>query len=105
MECLYLTPKKQELIECYELIEGLNNLRPQQVQVLLEACTSVKVKRLFLFLSEKANHSWFEYLDISKLDLSAGKRSIVTNGVLNTKYQTTVSKELAQDLTEHKPHI
>lgn len=95
MECLYLTPKKQQLMECYELIEGLGNLRPQQVQVLLEACTSVKVKRLFLFLSEKANHSWFEYLDISKIDLGAGKRSIVTNGVLNTKYQITVPKELA----------
>lgn len=95
MECLYLTPKKQDLMECYELLEGLNNLRPQQVQELLEACTSVKVKRLFLFLSEKAKHSWVEYLDISKLDLGSGKRSIVPHGVLNAKYQITVPKELA----------
>ncbi|HPN01973.1 MAG TPA: type IV toxin-antitoxin system AbiEi family antitoxin [Methylotenera sp.] len=95
MECLYLAPKKQELMECYELLEGLGNLRPQQVQALLEACTSVKVKRLFLFLSEKANHSWFEYLDISKIDLGSGKRSIVPNGVFNAKYQITVPIELA----------
>lgn len=95
MECLYLTPKKQDLMECYELLEGLTNLRPQQVQVLLEACTSVKVKRLFLFLAEKAKHSWFEYLDISKVDLGKGKRSIVPNGVLISKYQITVPKELA----------
>lgn len=95
MECLYLTPKKQELMECYELLEGLTNLRPQQVQALLETCTSVKVKRLFLFLAEKAKHGWFEYLDVSKVDLGAGKRSIVVNGVLNTKYQITVPKELA----------
>jgi len=95
MECLYLTPKKQDLMECYELLEGLTNLRPQQVQGLLEACTSVKVKRLFLFLAERAKHSWFEYLDLTKIDLGVGKRSIVPHGVLNTKYQITVPKELA----------
>jgi hypothetical protein len=95
MECLYLVPDKQEVMECYELIEGLTNLRPQQVQELLEACTSVKVKRLFLFLADRAKHTWFEYLDLTKIDLGAGKRSIVTNGVFNNKYQITVPKELA----------
>lgn len=95
MECLHLTPKKQDLMECYELLEGLTNLRPQQVQGLLEDCTSVKVKRLFLFLAERAKHSWFEYLDLSKIDLGAGKRSIAPNGVFNKKYQITVPKELA----------
>ena len=95
MECLYLAPEKQELSECHELMEGLTNLRPQQVQALLEACTSVKVKRLFLFLAEKAKHDWFEYLDLTKIDLGKGKRSVVPNGVLNTKYQITVPKELA----------
>jgi Transcriptional regulator, AbiEi antitoxin, Type IV TA system/Transcriptional regulator, AbiEi antitoxin N-terminal domain len=94
MECLYLTPKKQDLMECYEILESLTNLRPQQVQALLEACTSVKVKRLFLFLAERAKHSWFEYLDLTKIDLGAGKRSIVPNGVLSKKYQITVPKEL-----------
>ena len=49
LECLYLAPEKQELMECYELMEGLTNLRPQQVNELLEACSSVKVKRLFLY--------------------------------------------------------
>jgi hypothetical protein len=95
MECLYLAPDKQDLMECYELLEGLTNLRPQQVQALLEACTSVKVKRLFLFLAEKAKHSWFEYLDLTKIDLGTGKRSIAPSGIFNTKYQITVPKELA----------
>jgi hypothetical protein len=48
MECLYLVPKNQFLQECYEIMEGLNNLRPSMVQELLEQCQSVKVKRLFL---------------------------------------------------------
>ncbi len=44
LECLYLSPKHQELIECYELI-GINYLRPKSVQGLLENCSSIKVMR------------------------------------------------------------
>jgi len=94
MECLYLAPEKQELTECYELMEGLNNLRPNQVQDLLEKCQSVKVKRLFLYLAEKVGHDWFLYLDVKKVDLGGGKRSIVKNGIYIPKYQITVPKEL-----------
>ena len=95
MECLYPTPKYQDLFECYELMEGLNNLRPKEVQKLLEACTSVKVKRLFLSLADKAGHSWFNYIDVDKIDLGKGKRSIVKSGVYVPKYQITVPQELA----------
>ncbi len=94
MECLYLAPKDQDLVECYELMEGLNNLPPMKVQILLENCQSIKVKRLFLYMAEKAKHSWFEYLDINKIDLGKGKRSIVKNGAFVDKYGITVPKEL-----------
>ena len=94
MECLYLAPKKQDLMECYEIMEGLNNLRPSHVESLLEQCQSVKVKRLFLYLSEKAGHEWFQSIDVKKIDLGTGKRSIVTEGVYNSKYMITVPKEL-----------
>lgn len=94
MECLYLAPKKQDLIECFEIMEGLNNLLPSHVQLLLEKCQSVKVKRLFLYLSEKANHEWFHSIDLNKIDLGKGKRSITRLGVYIPKYQITVPKEL-----------
>lgn len=94
MECLYLTPKKQELVECYEIMEGLNNLRPKQVQELLEACTSIKVKRLFLYMAEKARHDWFKYIDLEKISLGKGKRSLVKDGVYISKYRITVPKAL-----------
>jgi hypothetical protein len=94
MECLYLAPKKQDLIECYELMEGLNNLRPNSVQQLLEKCSSVKVKRLFLYMAEKAQHPWLDYLDLQKIDLGKGNRSLVENGVYVSKYKITVPKEL-----------
>lgn len=95
MECLYLAPKQQELLECYQLMEGLNNLRPNQVQTLLEACSSIKVKRLFLYLAEKANHSWFQYLDVTKINLGKGKRSIVKDGVYDSTYKITIPAALA----------
>ena len=94
MECLYLAPKSQPLVEVYELMEGLNNLRPTLVQQLLEQCTSVKVKRLFLYMAEKAGHDWFYYLDMSKINQGSGKRSIVESGVYVSKYEITVPKEL-----------
>ena len=34
MECLYLSPEKQDLFECYEIMESLTNLRPKAVQEL-----------------------------------------------------------------------
>ena len=95
LECLFLAPKNQELVECYQLMEGLNNLRPNLVQNLLESCTSVKVKRLFLYLAEKANHSWVKHLDIEKIDLGSGKRSIIKNGVYDSKYKITIPAEIA----------
>ncbi|VAX11056.1 Ynd [hydrothermal vent metagenome] len=94
MECLYLVPKKQELFECYELMEGLTNLRPNQVQELLENCNSVKVKRLFMYLAEKCGHSWVKYINMEKIDFGSGKRSLVKNGVYVQKYQITVPREL-----------
>ncbi len=75
----------------------LNNLRPASVQSLLEACTSVKVKRLFLYLADKAGHDWHNYLKLEKVDLGSGKRSIVKDGVYVSQYQITVPKELEAD--------
>ncbi|UKJ07152.1 type IV toxin-antitoxin system AbiEi family antitoxin [Solitalea lacus] len=97
MECLYLAPKEQSLVECYELIESLNNLPPIAVQTILERCNSVKVKRLFLFMAEKAEHSWFKYIKYDKINLGKGKRSIVPDGIYIPKYEITVPKELVNN--------
>ncbi len=95
MECLYLAPQKQDLLECYDLMEGLNNLRPERVQELLENCKSVKVKRSFLYLADKSGHAWFRHVNLKAVDLGSGKRSIVKNGVYDSTYKITVPKELA----------
>lgn len=97
MECLYLVPQKQDLKECFEIMEGLNNLIPADVQELLVQCTSVKVKRLFLYLAQKAGHTWFKYLNLRYIDLGRGNRSLVSNGVYIADYLITVPKELETD--------
>lgn len=97
MECLYLVPDEQDLVECFHFMESMNNVRPAIVQELLEKCESIKVNRLFLYLAEKVGHDWFTRLDLEKIDLGKGKRSVIKNGVYNSKYQITVSKELEEN--------
>lgn len=98
LECLYLAPAKLDLIECSHLMEGLSNLRPKLMQELLEKCSSVKVKRLFLLLASKAQHQWLAFIDLKKIDLGKGDRSITKGGVYNAQFQISVPKELANNL-------
>ncbi|MCK5342511.1 MAG: type IV toxin-antitoxin system AbiEi family antitoxin domain-containing protein, partial [Candidatus Heimdallarchaeota archaeon] len=76
-----------------ELMESLTTLRPNIVNELLQACSHVAVKRLFLFLAEFYQHSWFEKVIIGDVFLGKGKRSIVTRGKLNNKYLITVPEK------------
>jgi hypothetical protein len=98
MECLHLSPKYYNLTDLYYVMEMLSLLPPLKVQELLEDCKSIKVKRLFLYMAEKAGHDWLKMLDLSKISLGAGKRAIVKNGVYNAKYQITIPKELENDV-------
>ena len=96
MECLYLAPQKMDLIECYHIFEGLVNLKPKLVDELLSQCNSVKVKRLFLYMAEKANHQWLQFVKTQKLDLGTGNRMLAEKGVHIPKYLLSIPKELAQ---------
>jgi hypothetical protein len=69
LEALYLAPDKIDLIECYHIMEGLIGLRPNILQELLEKCSSVRVKRLFLYMANKVNHDWFQFIDVTNIDL------------------------------------
>ncbi|MEO7715796.1 MAG: type IV toxin-antitoxin system AbiEi family antitoxin domain-containing protein [Capsulimonas sp.] len=96
MECLYLAPDTFDLMEAYQIMEGLDALRPIIVQQLLEQCRSIKVKRLFLFMAEQAGHAWVRHLDRSQIEIGHGKRSLVPGGVYVPKYQITVPRELVK---------
>jgi len=90
MEMLHLIPKSIGFAEAQLIMENLVTLRPDVVQRLLEACRSVKVKRLFLYMAERCGHAWFSRLNSSKIDLGKGKRMIIPNGRFDAKYQITV---------------
>ena len=96
MECLLLSPKQYDLMDVYYLMEMLTSLRAPLVQQLLEECTSVKVKRLYLFMAEKARHRWFSKLDLSRISLGSGTRSFAKGGVKIAAYDIVISKELAE---------
>ena len=95
LECLYLTPNNLDIMECYQIFEGLTNIRPKLMQQLLEACSSVKVKRLFLYMAHKAQHQWLSFMELSAISLGQGDRSLVKGGVYIAQFQISVPKELA----------
>jgi len=95
VESLNLAPKYYNLTDLYQIMEMLNGLRPNLLQQLLEENNSVKVKRLFLYMAEKAGHSWYNDLNLERIDLGKGKRSNVKDGVYDPKYQITIPRDLA----------
>lgn len=96
MECLHLAPEYYNLTDLFYVMETLNGLRPNLVQELLEDCKSIKVKRLFLYMAEKAKHAWLKYLHPEQINLGSGKRVIVKGGVYDAKYQITLPKDLVE---------
>lgn len=79
------------------LMQGADTLRPQRVSMLLQHCTSIKAKRLFLALAERHQHAWLAHVSLDGVYLGKGKRCLVPGGHLNPTYQIT----LPADLDEH----
>lgn len=92
MEMLFKVPERESYNEANLIMEGLLTLRPKIISEILLECKSVKLKRLFMHLAERHNHSWLKRLNLSKVDFGKGKRQIVSNGMLDSKYQITVPK-------------
>jgi hypothetical protein len=93
LEMLHLIPEEQGFDEAFKIIESLTTLRPNLIQNLLENCRSIKVKRLFLYMSEDVNHYWFKDLNLDGINLGSGKRMVVKDGHLDKKYNITVPRK------------
>ena len=92
MEMLYYVPLEQGFDEAERIMESLLTRRPALVQNLLETCNSVKIKRLFMYMAEKAGLPWVEKLDLGKVDFGKGDRTIVEGGRLDPNYRITVPR-------------
>jgi hypothetical protein len=94
LECLLLAPKQYSYMDLFYIMEQLTTLRPSVLQGLLETTDNLKVKRMFLYMAEKAGHDWFYSLDTEKIELGTAKHKLVEGGVYISKYKITVPKEL-----------
>jgi len=96
LEALHLAPREVDLVEAAQVLEGLRTLRPKVMQGLLEGCTSIKVKRLFLYLAKRAGLPVVRHLNREGISLGSGERMIVPGGVHVPEFGLTVPRELGR---------
>lgn len=94
LEMLDELPNDESFHNVDMIMEGLTNLSPRRMQKLLEACRSVKVKRLFFFFADRHAHAWLKRLDRKKIDLGTGNRALVKGGKLDPVYRITVPRDI-----------
>ena len=104
LEVLDGVPERDAFESAQALMEGLSTLRSKLMQSLLESCTSVKVKRLCLYLGDHLELPWRKRLDDSRVDLGTGKRQIVPGGKLDARYGITVPKDTQRQIREDRDH-
>ena len=56
LELLYLSSDRLSLLEVYDIMDGLRNVRPELLTTLLAGCSSYKVTRLFAFMVHKLTY-------------------------------------------------
>lgn len=94
MECLLLVPSQYDYMDLYYIMEQLTSLRPEVVQRLLEEGNNLRVKRMFLYMAEKAGHYWYDMLNVDKIGLGTSKLQLTDNGTYINQYKITVPQEL-----------
>jgi len=94
LELLDEVPERETFHQADMLFEGLRNLSPRKLQPLLQACRSVKVRRLFLWFAERHRLPWLNSLERSAIDLGKGRRMLIKGGKLDRKFNITVPESL-----------
>lgn len=92
LEVLDTVPDEVSFAHGAELLDGLTTLRPKLVDALLRGCTSIKAKRLFLYLASQQKAGWARRLRKADFDVGSGKRQIVAGGILDPTYLITVPR-------------
>ena len=87
IEMAELVPKKVSYEEFYKTLELVPNLRDDLLQRLLEDCTSIKAKRVFLASAELLNYYWFKQLNLKTINIGTGILQLTKNGLYYSKYK------------------
>jgi len=94
-ECLQLAPKHYSYMDLYLLMEMLTTLRPWVVEDVLVQSNNQRVKRMFLYMAEKAGHAWVEDINVEKIGLTQSPLRVTAGGTFINKYKITIPTELA----------
>jgi hypothetical protein len=94
LELLDELPRHESFHQVDAVVEGLRNLSPRRLQMLLNDCKSIKVKRLFFWFAERHRCTWLPQIDQTRVNLGKGKRMLVKGGKLDPKYLITVPDDL-----------
>ena len=86
LEAIDELPDNSSFDNLDRIFEGLVNLRPALVMSLLEACRSVKVRRLFFVFADRHAHHWRSHLDTKRVDFGNGPRALVKGGRFHPTY-------------------
>jgi hypothetical protein len=94
LELLDQLPDHESFEQVDKLVEGLSTISPKRMLKMLQACRSVKAKRLFFFFADRHQHAWKSQISKDEVDLGSGKRMLFKGGVLDRTYQITVPKDM-----------
>lgn len=94
LELLDEVPRRQSVEHAAEIFGMLTDLSSRRVLVLLKACRSIKVKRLFLALASRHAFHWVPPVvaaaEAGEVAIGSGKRMLVAGGRLDPKYLITL---------------
>lgn len=94
LELLDSLPQRESFELADKMMESVSTLSPKRLQTLLEACTSIKVKRLFFYLADRHNHAWLRRIERDRIHLGTGKRLLVQGGRYDPTYKITVPESM-----------
>jgi hypothetical protein len=94
LEMLIEVPARISFEHADEIMQGLTNLSPNRLELLLSGCCHVKAKRLFFWFAKRHNYRWYQKLTVDDFDLGSGKRVIAQGGKLDTDFFITVPESM-----------
>lgn len=94
LEMLMEVPEKISFEHADAIMQGMTNLSPSRLELLLSCCCHVKVKRLFFWFSKRHNYRWYQKLTADDFDLGSGKRVVAPGGKLDPDFLITVPESM-----------
>ena len=89
-ELLKDVPQSVSFERAERFLEGLSDLSPRRLELLLQRTRSVKIRRLFFWLAERQGHPWARPLRPDDFDLGRGKLVLAKGGRFVSRYGITV---------------